>query len=157
MSQNMVQNDQIIKSFEKQLDAFINEFTEEELTNVTLNNFFDRVINNLKNERLIDNIIFEIYQGKPVVTKPLYNDYSQPLEQIRDENWHDENWQKFYGFNRNIIIENILTFISKNLKKASIKDKLYYSFAKLSDQLDLNEISDHFMNKISNYITFNDL
>ncbi len=55
------------------------------------------------------------------------------------------------------MIENTIGFIAKNLKKASIKDKLYYSFAKLSEQLDLNAISDHFMNKINNYITFNDL
>lgn len=152
MSENVVQNDRIIKSFEKQLDIFINEFKEEEVTNIVLSNFFDKVIHNLKNEGLISNIIFEVYQGKIVVTKPLHSNYSQQLEQT-----HDEHWQKFYGFNRNIIIENILTFISKNLKKASIKDKLYYSFAKLSYQLDLNEISDHLMNKISNYITFNNL
>ncbi|XVN41315.1 MAG: hypothetical protein RCO49_01655 [Rickettsia endosymbiont of Argas persicus] len=152
MLQNTVQNDQIIKSFEKQLGIFINEFKEEEITNITLNAFFDKVISNLKNEGLISNTVFEIYQGKAVVTKPLNTDYSHFQSQTSDE-----NWQKFYSFNRNIITENILTFISKNLKKASIKDKLYYSFAKLSDQLDLHEISDHFMNKINNYITFNNL
>lgn len=150
MPQNIVQNDQIIKSFEEQLDLFVNEFKEEEITNTVLSNFFDRVINDLKNKDLISDITFEVYQGEAIIAKPLHNDYSQTLEQT-----HDEHWQKFYSFNRNIVIENIIMFISKNLKKASIKDKLYYSFAKLSDQLDLNEVSDHFMNKINNYITFN--
>ena len=68
-------NEQIIESFEKQLDIFINELTEEEIITAILNNFFDKVINNLKNERLINNTIFDIYQGKAVITKPIYRLY----------------------------------------------------------------------------------
>lgn len=45
------------------------------------------------------------------------------------------------------MIESTLIFIAKNLKKASLTDKLYYSFAKLAQQLDLNVVSDHFMKK----------
>lgn len=152
MSQNILQNKQIIKSFEKQLNIFLNEFKEEEITNIILSNFFDKVINNLKHEKLISDTLLKVYQGKAVIAKPLHKDYPQSPEQTCDE-----NWQKFYSFNRDIMIENTIGFIAKNLKKASIKDKLYYSFAKLSEQLDLNAISDHFMNKINNYITFNDL
>ncbi len=134
------------------LNIFLDEFKEEEITNIVLSNFFDKVINNLKHEKLISDTLFEVYQGKTVIAKPLHTDYPQSPEQT-----HDENWQTFYSFNRDIMIENTIRFIAKNLKKASIKDKLYYSFAKLSEQLDLNAISDHFMNKINNYITFNDL
>jgi hypothetical protein len=146
------QNEQIIESFERQLDIFINEFAEEAITKAILNNFFDKVINNLKNERLINNTIFDIYQGKAVITKPIYSDY---IESSAPK--HNEHWQKFYSFNRNLMIESTLVFIAKNLKKASFKDKLYYSFAKLAEQLDLNAVSDHFMKKIDNYITFNKL
>lgn len=152
MSQNILQNKQIIKSFEKQLNIFLDEYKEREITNIVLSNFLDKVINNLKHEKLISDTLFEVYQGKAVIAKPLHTDYSQSPKQA-----HDENWQKFYSFNHDIMIENTIGFIAKNLKKASIKDKLYYSFAKLSEQLDLNAISDHFMNKINNYITFNDL
>lgn len=53
-------NEQIIENFEKQLDIFINELTEEEIATAILNNFFDKVINNLKNERLINDTIFAI-------------------------------------------------------------------------------------------------
>ncbi|WP_341787575.1 hypothetical protein [Rickettsia endosymbiont of Cantharis rufa] len=146
------QNEQIIESFERQLDIFINEFAEEAITKAILNNFFDKIINNLKNERLINNTIFDIYQGKAVITKPIYSDY---IESSEPE--HNEHWQKFYSFNRNLMIESTLVFIAKNLKKASLKDKLYCSFAKLAEQLDLNAVSDHFMKKIDNYITFNKL
>lgn len=45
------------------------------------------------------------------------------------------------------MIESTLVFIAKNLKRASLKYKLYYSFAKLAKQLDLNAVSDHFMKK----------
>ncbi|WP_395476547.1 hypothetical protein [Rickettsia endosymbiont of Pantilius tunicatus] len=152
MSQNILQNKQIIKSFEKQLNIFLNESKEEEITNIVLSNFFDKVINNLKHEKLISDTLLEVYQGKAVIAKPLHTDYPRSPKQTCDE-----NWQKFYSFNRDIMIENTIGFIAKNLKKASIKDKLYYSFAKLSEQLDLKAISDHFMNKINNYITFNDL
>ncbi|WP_032138909.1 hypothetical protein [Rickettsia tamurae] len=143
-------NEQIIESFEKQLDIFINELTEEEITTAILNNFFDKVINNLKNERLINNTIFDIY--KAVITKPIYSDYIESSEPK-----YNEHWQKFYSFNRNLMIESTLVFIAKNLKKASLTDKLYYNFAKLAEQLDLNAVSDHFMKKIDNYITFNNL
>ncbi|MFV0274562.1 MAG: hypothetical protein AB8U53_04875 [Rickettsia aeschlimannii] len=145
-------NEQIIESFEKQLDIFINALTEKEITTAILNNFFDKVINNLKNVRLINDTIFDIYQGKAVITKAIYSDYiasSQPK--------YNEHWQKFYSFNRNLMIESTLIFIAKNLKKASLTNKLYYSFAKLAQQLDLNAVSDHFMKKIDNYITFNNL
>ncbi|EAA26254.1 hypothetical protein [Rickettsia sibirica] len=145
-------NEQIIESFEKQLDIFINALTEQEITTAILNNFFDKVINNLKNERLINDIIFDIYQGKTVITKPIYSDYITSSEPK-----YNEHWQKFYSFNRNLMIESTLIFIAKNLKKASLTDKLYYSFAKLAQQLDLNAVSDHFMKKIDNYITFNNL
>ncbi|QCS24643.1 hypothetical protein FEC77_06105 [Rickettsia parkeri] len=145
-------NEQIIESFEKQLDIFINVLTEKEITTAILNNFFDKVINNLKNERLINDIIFDIYQGKTVITKPIYSDYITSSEPK-----YNEQWQKFYSFNRNLMIESTLIFIAKNLKKASLTDKLYYSFAKLAQQLDLNAVSDHFMKKIDNYITFNNL
>ncbi|ABV76599.1 hypothetical protein [Rickettsia rickettsii] len=145
-------NEQIIESFEKQLDIFINALTEKEITTAILNNFFDKVINNLKNERLINDIIFDIYQGKTVITKPIYSDYIESSEPK-----YNEHWQKFYSFNRNLMIESTLIFIAKNLKKASLTNKLYYSFAKLAQQLDLNAVSDHFMKKIDNYITFNNL
>ncbi|AFB26637.1 MULTISPECIES: hypothetical protein [spotted fever group] len=145
-------NEQIIESFEKQLDIFVNALTEKEITTAILNNFFDKVINNLKNERLINDIIFDIYQGKTVITKPIYSDYIESSEPK-----YNEHWQKFYSFNRNLMIESTLIFIAKNLKKASLTDKLYYSFAKLAQQLDLNAVSDHFMKKIDNYITFNNL
>ncbi|KJV80615.1 hypothetical protein RHORCCE3_1548 [Rickettsia hoogstraalii str. RCCE3] len=145
-------NEQIIESFEKQLDIFINELTEEEITTAILNNFFDKVINNLKNERLINDTIFDIHQGKAVITKPIYSNYIESSEPK-----YNEHWQKFYSFNRNLMIESTLIFIAKNLKKASLTDKLYYSFAKLAQQLDLNVVSDHFMKKIDNYITFNNL
>ncbi|WP_064429635.1 hypothetical protein [Rickettsia sp. Tenjiku01] len=145
-------NEQIIESFEKQLDIFINALTEKEITTAILNNFFDKVINNLKNERLINDTIFDIYQGKAVITKPIYSDYIASSEPK-----YNEHWQKFYSFNRNLMIESTLIFIAKNLKKASLKDKLYYSFAKLAQQLDLNAVSDHFMKKIDYYITFNNL
>jgi|GEM_PF-4351125 len=145
-------NEQIIESFEKQLDIFINEFAKEEMTKAILSNFFDKVINTFKNEKLINNTIFDIYQGKSVITKPIYSDYIESFEPECNE-----HWQKFYSFNRNLMIENTLAFIAKNLKKASLKDKLYYSFAKLAEQLDLNAVSDHFMKKIDNYITFNKL
>ena len=145
-------NEQIIESFEKQLDIFINALTEKEITTAILNNFFDKVINNLKNERLINDTIFDIYQGKAVITKPIYFDYIASSEPK-----YNEHWQKFYSFNRNLMIESTLIFIAKNLKKASLTDKLYYSFAKLAQQLDLNTVSDHFMKKIDNYITFNNL
>ncbi|AFB29302.1 hypothetical protein [Rickettsia rickettsii] len=145
-------NEQIIESFEKQLDIFINALTEKEITTAILNDFFDKVINNLKNERLINDIIFDIYQGKTVITKPIYSDYIESSEPK-----YNEHWQKFYSFNRNLMIESTLIFIAKNLKKASLTNKLYYSFAKLAQQLDLNAVSDHFMKKIDNYITFNNL
>lgn len=145
-------NEQIIESFEKQLDIFINALTEKEITTAILNNFFDKVINNLKNERLINDIIFDIYQGKTVITKPIYSDYIASSDPK-----YNEHWQKFYSFNRNLMIESTLIFIAKNLKKASLTDKLYYSFAKLAQQLDLHAVSDHFIKKIDNYITFNNL
>ncbi|ABV85087.1 hypothetical protein [Rickettsia massiliae] len=145
-------NEQIIESFEKQLDILINALTEKEITTVILNNFFDKVINNLKNARLINDTIFDIYQGKAVITKPIYSDYIESSEPK-----YNEHWQKFYSFNRNLMIESTLIFIAKNLKNASLTDKLYYSFAKLAQQLDLNAVSDHFMKKIDNYITFNNL
>ncbi|MCX4080298.1 hypothetical protein N7280_06930 [Rickettsia rhipicephali] len=145
-------NEQIIESFEKQLDIFINALTEKEITTAILNNFFDKVINNLKNARLINDTIFDIYQGKAVITKPTYSDYIESSEPK-----YNEHWQKFYSFNRNLMIESTLIFIAKNLKNASLTDKLYYSFAKLAQQLDLNAVSDHFMKKIDNYITFNNL
>ncbi|GAA5252251.1 hypothetical protein [Candidatus Rickettsia kedanie] len=145
-------NEQIIESFEKQLDILINELTEEEITTTILNNFLDKVINNLKNERFINDTIFDIYQGKAVITKPIYSDYIESSEPK-----YNEHWQKFYSFNRNLMIEHTLIFIAKNLNKASLTDKLYYSFAKLAQQLDLNVVSDHFMKKIGNYITFNNL
>ncbi|ALN41018.1 hypothetical protein ASQ44_02145 [Rickettsia rhipicephali] len=145
-------NEQIIESFEKQLDIFINALTEKEITTAILNNFFDKVINNLKNARLINDTIFDIYQDKAVITKPIYSDYIESSEPK-----YNEHWQKFYSFNRNLMIESTLIFIAKNLKNASLTDKLYYSFAKLAQQLDLNAVSDHFMKKIDNYITFNNL
>ena len=135
-------NEQIIESFEKQLDIFINALTEKEITTAILNNFFDKVINNLKNARLINDTIFDIYQVKTVITKPIYSYYI-----ASSESKYNEHWQKFYSFNRNLMIESTLIFIAKNLKKASLTDKLYYSFAKLAQQLDLNAVSDHFMKK----------
>ncbi|MFV9930127.1 MAG: hypothetical protein AB8U82_04530 [Rickettsia endosymbiont of Haemaphysalis japonica] len=148
----MGSNEQIIESVKKQLDIFINALTEKEITTAILNNFFDKVINNLKNERLINDTIFDIYQGKTVITKPIYSDYIASSEPK-----YNEHWQKFYSFNRNLMIESTLIFIAKNLKNASLTDKLYYSFAKLAQQLDLNAVSNHFMKKIDNYITFNNL
>ncbi|HJD56436.1 MAG TPA: hypothetical protein LFW21_07550 [Rickettsia endosymbiont of Pyrocoelia pectoralis] len=149
MQEEVVQNQQIIDSFEKQIDIFINEFTEKEITNAALSKFFDKVINNLSNNKLINDTVFDIYYGKQIITKPFKPDFTTFSQQN-----YDENWQKFYSFNRDIMIENTIGFISKNLKKASIKDKLYYSFAKLSEQLDLTAVSDYFMKKIDNYIIF---
>lgn len=152
MPEEVVQNQQIIDNFEKQLDIFINEFAEEEITNNTLSKFFDKVINNLKHNKLINDTVFDIYYGKQIITKSFKTDSATSSEQI-----HDENWQKFYSFNRDVMIGNTIVFISKNLKKASIKDKLYYSFAKLSEQLDLTTVSDYFMKKIDNYIIFDEV
>ncbi|ABV75279.1 hypothetical protein A1C_05125 [Rickettsia akari str. Hartford] len=109
------------------------------------------MINNLKNERFINGTIFDIYQGKAVTTKPIYSYYIKSSEPK-----YNEHWQKFYSFNVNFMIESTLIFIAKNLNKASLTDKLYYSFAKLAQQLDLNVASNHFMKK-DNYITFNNL
>ncbi|MCC8369598.1 MAG: hypothetical protein LN573_06060 [Rickettsia endosymbiont of Oxypoda opaca] len=151
MPKNVERNKKIIENFEKQLDKFIKELKEKEITKEILGKFLDDVINNLKNKNLINEITFDIYRGKAIIENIAYP--SNDLSTDRDIH----QWQKFYNFNHDIMLDNTLAFISNNLATSSLKDKLYYSFAKLCKQLGLEAISDHFHEKIKLYITYEKL
>jgi hypothetical protein len=142
MPDNVTPNKEVIISFEKQLAKLVKESKETKLTYEILDKSFDYTINNLRKANLINNTTFDIYQGKPVVGAAPYLNYDLFA------NPNIQTWQKFYNFNRKMMIDSTLEFIEKNLKKASFKDKLYYSFAKLFDQLDLHTLSDHCIKKI---------
>lgn len=151
MPKNVERNKKIIEIFEKQLDKFIKELKEKEITKEILGKFLDDVINNLKSKNLINEVTFDIYRGKAVIENIAHP--SNDLSTDRDIH----QWQKFYNFNHDIMLDNTLAFISNNLATSSLKDKLYYSFAKLCKQLGLEVISDHFHEKIKLYITYEKL
>ncbi|MFY9589473.1 hypothetical protein [Rickettsia endosymbiont of Halotydeus destructor] len=144
MQENAEQNKKIIENFEQQVDKLIKEQKEQILTKAILGKFLDDIISNLKDKNLIDEITFDIYQGKAVIENINY-----PHNALsNDPEIHQ--WQKFYNFNRDIMLNNTLTFLSNSLITFSLKDKLYYSFAKLCKQLGLQLISDHFTKKLNN-------